>query len=286
MLAGAPRPPAPEPQKLQDPHAALFAEERFPSATTCASCHGDIYREWSVSPHAYAQLSPVFNAMQAKIGKLTNGTNGDFCIRCHTPVGMNLGEPTFQSNLDRNPDVPGRSHLRRLSPAEPGAGKDQRPAAPRRGGPPRAGVRPQRERRARRGHRPRRPAPATRPRASGTRRARRGPPVLRAVAPRALRLLSRRQLPGRVPVGGSLQRVQALAGGRAGHNLPGLPHGQGAGRRLRLRRRTGRARGRPADAPAQTDEPHVRRPPTTRSSIPAYFRTTPKPGSWPRSGSG
>ena len=103
MLAGAPRPPAPEPQQLQDPHAALFAEERFPSATTCAACHGEIYREWSVSPHAYAQLSPVFNAMQAKIGKLTNGTNGDFCIRCHTPVGMNLGEPTFQSNLDRHP---------------------------------------------------------------------------------------------------------------------------------------------------------------------------------------
>ena len=103
MLAGAPPPAAPESQQLQDPHGALFAEERFPSATTCAACHGDIYREWSVSPHAYAQLSPVFNAMQAKIGKLTNGTNGDFCIRCHTPVGMNLGEPTFQSNLDRHP---------------------------------------------------------------------------------------------------------------------------------------------------------------------------------------
>ena len=103
MLAGAPPPSAPGPQQLQDSHAALFAEERFPSATTCAACHGDIYREWSVSPHAYAQLSPVFNAMQAKIGKLTNGTNGDFCIRCHTPVGMNLGEPTFQSNLDRHP---------------------------------------------------------------------------------------------------------------------------------------------------------------------------------------
>ena len=30
-----------------------------------------------MSSHAYAQLSPVFNAMQAKIDKLTNGTNGD-----------------------------------------------------------------------------------------------------------------------------------------------------------------------------------------------------------------
>ena len=84
-------------------HAALFLENRFPSATTCATCHPDHYREWSVSPHAYAQMSPVFNAMHGTILKLTNGTNGDFCIRCHTPVGMNLGEPEFMSNMDRHP---------------------------------------------------------------------------------------------------------------------------------------------------------------------------------------
>ena len=84
-------------------HDTLFAEDRFPSATTCAACHSEIYREWSVSAHAYAQLSPVFNAMQATVTQLTNGTNGDFCIRCHTPVGMNLEEPTFMSNLDRHP---------------------------------------------------------------------------------------------------------------------------------------------------------------------------------------
>ena len=89
--------------QVPDEHAELFAEDRFPSATTCAPCHADIYREWSVSAHAYAQMSPVFNAMHAKILKETNGTNGDFCIRCHTPVGMNLEEPEFLSNLDRHP---------------------------------------------------------------------------------------------------------------------------------------------------------------------------------------
>jgi nitrate/TMAO reductase-like tetraheme cytochrome c subunit len=61
------------------------------------------YEEWSVSPHAYAQLSPVFDAMNATLIKLTNGSEGDFCIRCHTPVGMNLGEPVIMSNLDRHP---------------------------------------------------------------------------------------------------------------------------------------------------------------------------------------
>ena len=94
--------PAPS-RDAGDTHAALFSETRFPSATTCARCHAEIYREWSVSSHAYAQLSPVFNAMQAKIDKLTNGTNGDFRVRCHTPVGMNLEEPTFMPNLDRHP---------------------------------------------------------------------------------------------------------------------------------------------------------------------------------------
>ena len=91
------------PLSADEEHEALFLENRFPSATTCANCHPDHYREWSVSPHAYAQMSPVFNAMHGTVLKLTNGTNGDFCIRCHTPVGMNLGEPEFMSNMDRHP---------------------------------------------------------------------------------------------------------------------------------------------------------------------------------------
>ena len=84
-------------------HGAFFSDNRFPSAAACKTCHEDHYREWSVSPHAYAQLSPVFNAMQGTILKRTNGTNGDFCIRCHTQVGMNLGEALFMSNSDRHP---------------------------------------------------------------------------------------------------------------------------------------------------------------------------------------
>ena len=92
-----------EPLTADQEHEKLFLENRFPAATTCATCHPDHYREWSVSPHAYAQMSPVFNAMHGTVLKLTNGTNGDFCIRCHTPVGMNLGEPEFMSNIDRHP---------------------------------------------------------------------------------------------------------------------------------------------------------------------------------------
>lgn len=86
-------------------HARIYQHDPYPSATQCAKCHAGHYREWSVSPHAYAQLSPVFNAMSAKLNKLTNGTLGDFCIRCHTPAGMNMGEPMIMSNLDRHPSA-------------------------------------------------------------------------------------------------------------------------------------------------------------------------------------
>lgn len=96
-----------EPAEGENVHEALYKGQEgkpyYPSASECKQCHPDHYREWAVSPHAYAQMSPVFNAMHAKILKLTNGTNGDFCIRCHTPVGMNLSEPIFMSNIDRNP---------------------------------------------------------------------------------------------------------------------------------------------------------------------------------------
>jgi hypothetical protein len=84
-------------------HEALFAENRYPSAGTCGSCHPKQYEEWSVSQHAYSQLSPIYLSLNNKINELTNGSNGDFCLRCHNQVGANLGENSFDSNLGRHP---------------------------------------------------------------------------------------------------------------------------------------------------------------------------------------
>jgi nitrate/TMAO reductase-like tetraheme cytochrome c subunit len=81
----------------------LQEEKRFPTAVTCAKCHPDHFAEWSVSAHAYAQMSPVFNSMHATLLKATSGTNGDFCIRCHTQIGMQREEKLFTSNLKRHP---------------------------------------------------------------------------------------------------------------------------------------------------------------------------------------
>jgi Cytochrome c554 and c-prime len=90
-------------QKANEAHEKVFLANRFPPATACRTCHPTQFEQWSVSQHAYAQMSPVFNAFHGTLLQLTNGTNGDFCIRCHTPIGMNLGEPLYMSNMDRDP---------------------------------------------------------------------------------------------------------------------------------------------------------------------------------------
>lgn len=92
-----------EEKSAADAHAALFTESRFPSATTCGTCHPRHFKEWAVSQHAYAQLSPMFMALQNFINAQISGTQGDFCIRCHNQVGMAQGESSQISNLERHP---------------------------------------------------------------------------------------------------------------------------------------------------------------------------------------
>jgi len=87
-----------------DPHAGIYATEgRFPSASTCRSCHESQYRDWSVSMHAFAQLSPTMEAQSAEITRQFNGTIGVFCTRCHTPVGTTMGEGAKLPNAQRSP---------------------------------------------------------------------------------------------------------------------------------------------------------------------------------------
>ena len=82
-------------------HAAVLIENRFPSASVCSQCHPKQYREWSVSPHAYGQLSPVVQAFQTATTKKVTSTVGDFCQRCHAPVSSALELPAAMSALDR-----------------------------------------------------------------------------------------------------------------------------------------------------------------------------------------
>jgi len=103
FLLSAPNAVARTAMDARTAHEEVALAERYPPAAMCASCHPKQYREWSVSQHAYSQLSPMYMAMQATINLKTSVTNGDFCMRCHTPVGADIGEPLALTNLDRDP---------------------------------------------------------------------------------------------------------------------------------------------------------------------------------------
>ena len=69
----------------------------------CRPCHPQHYEEWRGSMHAYSISDPVFFAMNALGQKETGGKLGDFCIRCHGPVGTITGE--------LKPETPGPEQL-------------------------------------------------------------------------------------------------------------------------------------------------------------------------------
>jgi hypothetical protein len=75
----------------EDPHAAIYSRSAFPSARQCAQCHKQLYEEWASSSHAYASISPMFHVFEETINKLSQGTIGYFCYRCHSPVSTTMG---------------------------------------------------------------------------------------------------------------------------------------------------------------------------------------------------
>ncbi len=87
----------PEPE---DPHRAMFFENAYPSALTCAKCHPQHYEEWRVSSHAYATISPMFQRFEQTLVELSQGTVGSFCYRCHGPIATQESYPRTASVLD------------------------------------------------------------------------------------------------------------------------------------------------------------------------------------------
>lgn len=73
---------------------------------TCVSCHPTHVQQWRGSMHAYAADDPVFRAMNEQ-ALATPGVPEDFCVQCHAPVALRLGETTDGTNLDEVPQ-----HLR------------------------------------------------------------------------------------------------------------------------------------------------------------------------------
>jgi hypothetical protein len=70
---------------------------------TCMECHPKHFTEWSGSMHAYAADDPVFLAMNRRGQAATGGALGDFCVRCHAPLAVELGLTTDGLNLAEVP---------------------------------------------------------------------------------------------------------------------------------------------------------------------------------------
>jgi hypothetical protein len=73
------------------------AELRDP--TICQECHPKHFEQWAGSMHAYASEDPVFVAMNKRGQRETAGKLGDFCVKCHAPMAVELGL-TDGSNFD------------------------------------------------------------------------------------------------------------------------------------------------------------------------------------------
>jgi Cytochrome c554 and c-prime len=93
----------PTPPPENNPHAWAEANKQYPSARVCGECHPNQFRQWSISSHAYANLSPMFNKFEQRINDLASGTINHFCVRCHASVGTALGELRDIAWWDRSP---------------------------------------------------------------------------------------------------------------------------------------------------------------------------------------
>jgi Cytochrome c554 and c-prime len=91
----------------EEPSGVLDPNDRILDPKTCEECHPTHYREWLGSMHAYAAEDPVFLAMNARGQRETNGALGDFCVRCHAPMAVELGLTRDGLDLDEVPQ-----HLR------------------------------------------------------------------------------------------------------------------------------------------------------------------------------
>lgn len=93
----------PNPLPEKNPHAWADADKLYPSAKVCGECHPNQYKQWSISSHAYASVSPMFNKFEQRINDISRGTVNYFCVRCHASVGTALGEPRAIAWWDRSP---------------------------------------------------------------------------------------------------------------------------------------------------------------------------------------
>ncbi len=54
----------------------------------CGGCHLDMYAQWKGSMHSNSWTDPVYRAALTFMSKASNGKIDNFCMGCHTPIGV------------------------------------------------------------------------------------------------------------------------------------------------------------------------------------------------------
>ncbi len=93
-LEPAPAPAEPDPfhDPLSMPEEPTLSTNNFIESEACGSCHEQHYAEWRTSMHAYAITDPVFRGLVAARQADLAGTEDQFCMQCHTPLGVRSGQ--------------------------------------------------------------------------------------------------------------------------------------------------------------------------------------------------
>ncbi|MEJ2765633.1 multiheme c-type cytochrome [Photobacterium sp. MCCC 1A19761] len=80
--------------------------EMFESPEVCKGCHGEIYQQWQRSVMAHSWKDPIYQALFKRASQATDGKVDNFCIACHSPIGMTSMNASA-ATLDQDDNLPG-----------------------------------------------------------------------------------------------------------------------------------------------------------------------------------
>lgn len=66
----------------------------FEPVVLCSGCHMDIYTQWKGSMHSNSWADPVYRSALKLMSAYSHGKIDNFCMGCHTPIGVVTREAT------------------------------------------------------------------------------------------------------------------------------------------------------------------------------------------------
>lgn len=66
--------------------------DQFDPPEICGGCHVEIYTQWNGSMHSNAWTDPIYRAALNLVSAASGGKVDNFCMGCHTPIGVVTGE--------------------------------------------------------------------------------------------------------------------------------------------------------------------------------------------------